>query len=98
MSQIEKHQATEATESPLPHPLDAGALQCQVSQVGGVFESPTGQILQVISSKIQFDGDLKGEERPQSRFFNDLLGDGESEQLKCPEPHPGWGERGSGSC
>lgn len=52
VGQVEEDQAAEATESPLLHPADITALQGQVSQVGRVFESPSGKFLDVITSKI----------------------------------------------
>lgn len=52
VGQVEEDQATEAAESPLLHPADVTALQRQVSQVGSVFESPGGEFLDVVASKI----------------------------------------------
>lgn len=58
VGQVEEDQAAKATESPLLHPADVTALQRQVSQVGSVSESPGGQFLDVVTSKIQFHRDL----------------------------------------
>lgn len=52
VGQVEEHQATKATESSLLHPADVAALQRQVGQVGSVSESPGGQFLNVVASKI----------------------------------------------
>lgn len=52
VGQVEENQTTEATESPLPHMTDVAALHGQVSQVRGVSESPRGQLLDVVASKI----------------------------------------------
>lgn len=58
VGQVEKDQTAEAAESPFFHPADVAALQRQVSQVGSVFESTSGEFLDVVSSKIQFHRDL----------------------------------------
>lgn len=52
VGQVEEDQAAKATESPLLHPADVAALQRQVGQVGSVSESPGGQFLNVVASKI----------------------------------------------
>ena len=52
VGQVEEDQATEASESALLHPADVTALQRQVGQVGGVFESPGVKLLDVVASKI----------------------------------------------
>lgn len=52
VGQVEEDQAAEAAESPLLHLADVAALQRQVSQVGSVFESPGGELLDVVASKI----------------------------------------------
>lgn len=52
VGQVKEDQAAKATESPLLHPVNVTALQRQVSQVGSVSESPSGQLLDVVASKI----------------------------------------------
>lgn len=59
VGQVEENQTTQATESSLLHPADVTALQREMSQVGSVFESPSGKFLDVITSKIQFHCDLR---------------------------------------
>lgn len=62
VSQVEENQAAEAAESPLLHTADVGALHGQVSQVRGVSESARGQLLDVVASEVQLDGDLRAEQ------------------------------------
>lgn len=52
VGQVEENQTTEATESPFLHTTDVTPLHGQVSQVRGVSESPRGQLLDVVASKI----------------------------------------------
>lgn len=52
VGEVEGDQTTETTKSPLLHMADVTALHRQVSQVRGVSESTSGQLLDVIASKI----------------------------------------------
>lgn len=52
VGQVQKDQATKASESSLLDPADVTALERQVSQVGSVFESTSGKILNVVASNI----------------------------------------------
>lgn len=68
VGEVEEDQAAKATKSPLLNSADVAAMQWQVSQVGSVFESTCWNLLEVITSKIQFDCDLKGE-RDKKQIF-----------------------------
>lgn len=62
VGQVEEDEASQAAESSLLHRADVAALQGQVGQVGGVFERPGGQLLDVIAPQVQLHCDLQGQE------------------------------------